>query len=39
VSVTFGEIRGADNENIMSGVLGFLMLFIAYGRMFLKPID
>jgi hypothetical protein len=24
---------------IMSGVLGLLMAFIAYGRMFLKPIS
>ncbi len=34
VHVKYGEITPI----IMSGVLGLLMAFIAYGRMFLKPI-
>ena len=35
VHVTYGEIPPI----IMSGVLGLLMAFIAYGRMVLKPIS
>ena len=34
VHTKYGEIRSI----IMSGVLGLLMMFIAFGRMVLKPI-